>query len=175
MSLFQGHIEEQISVLGSKMPPKKNSTPIKHLEGSTMTHEDEEMQHEISKVHEQVCQILLLQRATKNEMDGLKKAVEAKMNGLEANMDGMEVGMEVKIDEKMENMKNDLKVDIKGLTKLIQKMFPNGEKIVEETHDENKINVNCDFINSNVGRKSYHIPKMEMRKFDGKDPVTWIL
>ena len=54
-------------------------------------------------------------------------------------------------------------------------MFPKGEKIVEETHDENKINVNRDFINSNVGGKNHHIPKMDMRKFDGKDPVTWIL
>ena len=54
-------------------------------------------------------------------------------------------------------------------------MFPNGEKIVEEPHDENKINVNRDFINSNVGGKNYHIPKMDMRKFHGKDHVTWIL
>ena len=53
-------------------------------------------------------------------------------------------------------------------------MFPNGEKIVEETHDENKINVNRDFIKSNFGGKNHHIPKMEMRMFDGKDPVTWI-
>ena len=127
------------------------------------------MQHEISKVHEQVHQISLSQRATKNEMevlmkgmetkmDGLKKGVEAKMNGLEANMDGMEVGMEAKmdaIDEKMENMKNDLKAYMEGLTKLIQQMFPNGENIVEETHDENKINDNHDFINSNVGRKKH--------------------
>ena len=54
-------------------------------------------------------------------------------------------------------------------------MFPIGEKIVEETHDENKINVNRDFINSNVGWKNHHIPNMDMRKFGGKDPVTWIL
>ena len=54
-------------------------------------------------------------------------------------------------------------------------MFPNGENIVEETHNENKINVNRDFINSNVGLKNHRIPKMDMRKFDGKDHVTWIL
>ena len=72
-------------------------------------------------------------------------------------------------------MKNDLKLDIEGLAKLIQEMFPNGEKIVEETHDENKINVNRDVINSNVGWKNHHIPKIDMRSFDGKDPITWIL
>ena len=143
------------------MSHKNNSTPIKPLEGSTMTHEDEEWKHDISKLQEQVPQISLSQRETKNEMDILKKGVETKMNGLEAKIDGMEVGMEAnmdgmeakidgmeakiddmeaKIDEKMkesmENMKNDL-------AKLIQEIFPNGEKIVEETHDENKINVNC--------------------------------
>ena len=62
-----------------------------------------------------------------------------------------------------------------GLKNFIQEMIPNGEKIIEETHDEKKINVNRDFINSNVGGKNHHIPKMDMRKFDGKDPVTWIL
>ena len=50
------------------MAPKKNSTPIKPSEGSTMTHEDEELQHDLSKLQEQVQQISLSQRATKNEM-----------------------------------------------------------------------------------------------------------
>ena len=54
-------------------------------------------------------------------------------------------------------------------------MFPNGEKVLDETHDDKKINVNHDFIESNVGFKTHHIPKIDMRKFDGKDPVTWIL
>ena len=64
---------------------------------------------------------------------------------------------------------------MEGLKKLIQEIILNGEKVVHETHDENKINVKCDFINSNVGGKNHHIPKMDMRKFGGKDPVTWIL
>ena len=112
-------------------------------------------------------------------MDILKKGVESKINGMESKMDDMEAKICEKMKDNMENnmknMKNDLKADIEGLTKLIQEMFPNGEKIVEEPHDENKINVNRDFINSNVGGKNHHIPKMDMRKFDGKDPVTWIL
>ena len=129
-------------------------------------------------------------------MDGLKKVMEYKMNGMEANMnvmeanmngveakmDGLKNDMEAKIDgieEKlkgnMEDMKNDIKADMEGLTKLIQEMIPNGEKIVEETHDEKKLNVNHDFINLIVGWKTHHIPKINMRKFDGKDPVTWIL
>ena len=97
-------------------------------------------------------------------MDVLKKSVEAKMDGLK---NGRE--------EKMEGLKEYIEGLKKCLSKLIQEMIPNGEKIVEETHDENKINVNRDFINSNFGLKNHHIPKMDMRKFDGKDLVTWIL
>ena len=119
-----------------------------------------------------------LKKGMEDKMDVLKKGVEAKMDGLEVKMDGMESGMEFKMDDmeaKIENMNNDLKADMEGLTKLIQEMFPNGEKIIEETHDENKINVNRDFINSNVGLKAHHIPNIDMRKFYGKDIVTWIL
>ena len=78
----------------------------------------------------------------------------------------------------MEDLNKGLKADMEslkeGLTKLIQEMIPNGEKVVQETRDEKKINVNHDFINSNFGERNHHIPKMDMRKFDGKDPVTWI-
>ena len=108
-----------------------------------------------------------LKKGVEANMDDLKKGVEAKMDGMEAKMDDMEANME--------DMKNDLKADMEGLKMLIQVMIPNGEKVVEESHDENKINVNHDFINSNVGWKNHHIPKMDMRKFDGKDPITWIL
>ena len=57
-----------------------------------ITHEDEELQHDLSKLQEQVHQISLSQRATKNEMEVLKK-------GMEAKMDGMEDGMEAKMDD----------------------------------------------------------------------------
>ena len=123
-----------------------------------MTHEQEEVQHDISKLQEKVHQFFLSQRATKNEMEVLNKDVEAKMDGLQNNVDGLKKGVEAKMDgmeakmddmeekvkDKMENMKNDLKADMEGLTKLIQEMFPNAENIVEETHDEKKINVNRD-------------------------------
>ena len=67
-----------------------------------MTHEDEEWQHDISKLQEQVQQIFLSQRATKNDMEVLKKGVESKMDGLkkgiESKMDGLKNGMEAKMD-----------------------------------------------------------------------------
>ena len=129
-------------------------TPSKEPESSSMTHEEEEeMQHDISKLWDQVQQMSLTQKVIESKMDGLKKDVEAKMNDVEAKMD-------------------DLKID---LTNFLQEILTNGERVVKETHDENKRNVNHDFIDSNVGLKTHHIPKIDMRKFDGKDPVAWIL
>ena len=51
-----------------------------------MTHEEEEVQHDISKLGYQVQQISLSQRVTKNEM-------EAKMDGLKKYMDGLRKGV----------------------------------------------------------------------------------
>ena len=93
-----------------------------------------------------------------------QKGVEAKMNDVEAKMDGIE--------EKIKGNMEDLKT---YFAKLLQEILTNGERVVKETHDENKRNVNHDSIDGNVGSKNHHIPKIDMRKFDGKDPATWIL
>ena len=71
--------------------------PSKHPISSSMTHEkEEEMQHDISKLRDQVQQVSLAQKATKSKMDGLRKDVEAKMDGLkkgvEAKMDCLKKG-----------------------------------------------------------------------------------
>ena len=155
-------------------------TPSKEPESSSMTHEEEEeMQHDISKLQDQVQQLSLTQKGTESKMDGLKKGVEAKMDclkkGVEAKMNDVEAKMEdLKIDLKigMEDLKTNLKT---YLTKFLQEMLTNGERVVKEIHDENKRNVNHDFIDSNVGLKTHHVPKIDMRKFDGRDLVTWIL
>ena len=102
-------------------------------------------------------QISLSQKVTKAKMDGLKNGMESKMDGIEAKLKG--------------NME-DLKID---LTKLLQEMFINGKRVIKEIHDENKTNVSHNFIDSNVRLKIHHIPKINMRNFDGKDPVTSIL
>ena len=119
-----------------------------------------------------------LKKDVEAKMDGLNKGVEAKMDclkkGVEANMDGMEAkmnGMDAKIDG-MDDKMEELKIN---MNKLLQEMVTHGERVVKETHDENKRNVNHDSIDSNVGSKTHHIPKIDMRKFDGKDPATWIL
>ena len=112
----------------------------------------------------------LSQKVAETKMDGLKKGVEAKKDGVEAKMDGMEAKMndvEVKMDgveAKMDGMEakmNDMDVKMDGieeklkgnmedlkiyLTKLLQEMLTNGDRVVKENHDENKRNVNHDFI-----------------------------
>ena len=72
----------------------KMETPSKQPESASMTHEEEEeMQHDISKLQDQVKQILLSQKVTKAKMEGLKK-------NMEDNMDGMK--------DKIEDLKNDM-------------------------------------------------------------------
>ena len=54
------------------MPPKNNSIPIKPSKCYTMTHEEEELQYEISKLRYQVQQISILRRATEDDIDRKK-------------------------------------------------------------------------------------------------------
>ena len=62
-----------------------------------------------------------------------------------------------------------------GFEKLLKERLPSGDKVIHENHDQDKGNMNHDFRDSNVGFKNHHIPKIDMRKFDGKDLITWIL
>jgi len=172
---------------------KKIKTPSKQPESSITTHEEEEeMQQDISKLRDQVQQILLTQKVieakmygVEAKMDGLKKGVEAKMKGIEAKMNDVEAemdsmeakmyGVEANMDDLKKGME-DFKIDLKTyLINFLQEILTNGEREVKETHDKNKINVNNDFIDSNVESKNDHVPKTDMRKFDGKDPRRWIL
>ena len=81
------------------------------------------------------------------------------------------------------DLKNDNIEDLKkymeglkeGLTNLLQERLPNGKKVVEKSHDENKINVNHDLIESSSALKSHYILNIDMRNFDGMDLVIWIL
>jgi peptidoglycan hydrolase CwlO-like protein len=74
---------------------KKMQTPSKQPESSSMTHEEEEeMLHDISKLQDQVQQMSLSQKLT-----------EAKINGVESKIKGMEA--------KMDDLKIDLKTDLK--------------------------------------------------------------
>ena len=105
-------------------------------------------------------------------MDGLK-------NILNSDMEGLKDGIAEKMKSNMEDLKNGLKADMEGLkeglTKFLQEIIPNGEKVLYETHEENKLNINHDFMDSNIRLKINHIPNINMRNFDDKDMMTWIL
>ena len=167
-------------------------TPSKQPESSSMNRqEEEEMQHDISKLQDQVQQISLSQKVTEakmNDVEANMNGMQVNMDGFEANMDGMEAkmngmdtkmdGMEAKMngmDTKMDGMDDKMEELKINLNKLLQEMVTNGERVVKETRDENKRNVNHDIKDSNVGLKTHHFPKIDMRKFDGKDVRTWIL
>lgn len=65
--------------------------PSKKLEISTMTHEEEEeMHHDISKLRDPMQQISLSQKVIEDNMDDLNNGIEANINCMEANMDGIE-------------------------------------------------------------------------------------
>jgi hypothetical protein len=57
---------------------------------------------------------------------------------------------------------------------LIERTLEN-ENVSHEIHDENTRKMNKEWRNSNFGLKTNHFPNIDMRKFDGKDPITWIL
>ena len=129
------------------------------------------MQHDISKLWDQVQQISLSQRATKYDMDGSKLDMEGLKYGMEANMDGLKANMEG-LKDFMEFKMDGLKVDMKGLTKLLEERLPSGDKVIHKIHDEDQRNMNYDFRDSNLGFKNHHIPNIDMSKFDGNDAVT---
>jgi gas vesicle protein len=76
------------------------------------------------------------------------------------------------LQEMMEGLKGEI---MEGLKKFIIERTPESENVSHEIHDEDTRKVNKEWRNSNFGLKTNHVPKIDMRKFDGKDPITWIL
>jgi hypothetical protein len=131
------------------MPPKKGpSTPNKPLENPNWTlDEGEEMRRDINELQK--------------KMDSMEAKLDTKMDSMEAKLDTKMDSMEAKI---MEVLKN-----------FVTEKTPESENASHEIHDEDTRKVNQEWRNSNFGLKTNHVPKIDMRKFDGKDPITWIL
>ena len=127
------------------MPPKKGtSTPNKPPKNPTWTlDEGEEMRRDINDLQKKII--------TKDEL----QEMEAKLEAINTNMDGLKR-------EIMEGLKNFL----------IEKT-PKSENVSHEIHDEDTRKMNQEWRNSNFRLKTNHVPKIDMRKFDGKDPITW--
>jgi hypothetical protein len=94
---------------------------------------------------------------TKEELQEMMDSMEAKLEEINTNMDGLK-------GEIME-----------GLKYFLIERTLESENVSHEIHDEDTRNMNQEWRNSNFGLKTNHFPKIDMRKFDGKDPITWIL
>jgi hypothetical protein len=90
------------------------------------------------------------------------------INELQKKMDSMEA----MLDTKMDGLKGEI---MEVLKNFVTEKTPESENASHEIHDEDTRKVNQEWRNSNFGLKTNHIPKIDMRKFDGKDPITWIL
>jgi len=107
-------------------------TPRKEPESCSMTHEEEEeMLHDISKLQEQV-----------QHMSRSQKLTEAKINGVESEINGMKVKMDdskTELKRDMVDLRTDLKTDMDELkinmNKLLQEMGTKGERVLKETHE----------------------------------------
>jgi hypothetical protein len=86
-------------------------------------------------------------------------------------MDSTEAKLEA-INTKIEGLKRDI---MEGLKNFLIERTPESENISHEINDEETRKMNQEWRNSNFVLKTNHFPKIDMRKFDGKDPITWIL
>ena len=124
-------------------------------------------------------------------MGNIEKKLETNMGNmekLETNMGNMEKKLEMN----MGNMENKLEESMKIIVNLIQhpeEKLPNDDNVVQGTHDERNSShfEKLSFskctpggFDSNTGSNQGWFPrgiqlsKIDMRMFDGKDPITWI-
>jgi hypothetical protein len=134
------------------VPPKKGtSTPNKPPNSRTWTlDEGEEIHRDINDLQRKKMTKYELQWMVDSTKDKLEAIMDTKLDGLKREI--------------MEGLKNFL---IERLAKSVN--------VSHEIHDEDIRNMNQDWRNSNFGLKTNHFPKIDMRKFDGKDRITWIL
>ena len=72
----------------------------------------------------------------------------------------------------MDGLKEEI---MEGLKNFVKERTPKSENVSHEIHDEDTRKVNLEWRNSNFGLKTNHVPKIDMRNFGGKDPITWVL
>jgi hypothetical protein len=110
---------------------------------------------------------------TKDELQEMMDSMEAKLDN---KMDSMEAqlmdSMEAKLDTNKDGLKGEI---IEVMRNFVIEKTPKSENASHEIHDEDTRKVNQEWRKSNFSLKTNHVPKIDMRKFDGKDPITWIL
>jgi hypothetical protein len=131
------------------MPPKKGtSTPNKPPDNPTWTlDKGEEMRRDINELQKKTV--------AKDELQGMMDSTESKLEAI--------------MDTKMDGLKREI---MEGLKNFLIERTPESENVSHEIHDEDTRKMNREWRNSNFGLKTNHVPKIDMRKFDGKDPIT---
>jgi gas vesicle protein len=76
------------------------------------------------------------------------------------------------LQEMMEGLKGEI---MEVLKNFVTDNTLESEYASHEIHNEDTRKVNKEWRNSNFGFNTNHIPNIDMRKFDGKDRITWIL
>jgi hypothetical protein len=89
------------------------------------------------------------------------------INELQKKMDSMEA----MLDTKMDGLKGEI---MEVLKNFVTEKTHESENASHKIHDEDTRKVNQEWRNSNFGLKTNHVTKINMRKFDGKDLITWI-
>jgi hypothetical protein len=148
------------------MPPKKGPpTPNKPPENPNWTlDEGEEMRRDINDLQKKIV--------TKDELQEMRDSMDTKMDSMKAQLDTKMDSMKDQLDTKMDSMEAKIMEVMKNF---VAEKTPKSENSSHEIHDEDIRKVNQEWRNSNFGLKTNHVPKIDMRKFDGKDPITWIL
>ena len=170
------------------MPPKKNATPAKQPEDSSVTFdESEDMSFRVSRV-EGLVKGLVSKGELDQSINKLRGDLEKNMKGSVKTGDLSMGNMEKKLETNMENMKKNMEIMIK-LIQHPEEKLPNDDNVGQGTHDERNSShfekpsfskSTPGGFDSNTGSnqgwfpRGIQLPKIDMRKFDGKDPITWI-
>ena len=114
------------------------------------------------------------------------------VESVETNMGNMEKKLEESMKTNMGNMEKKLEESMEIIINLIQHLeekLPNDDKVGQGTHDERNSShfekpsfskYTLGGFDSNTGSnygwspRGIQLPKINMRNFDGKDPITWI-
>ena len=114
------------------MPPKKNATPAKRSEDSSVTfHESVDMSFRLSRVEGLVKGLV-----SKGELD---QSINKLRGDLVKNMKGDLDNLQVEMKESMGNMEKKLEENMETIIKLIQhpeEKLPNDDNVGQGTHDE---------------------------------------
>jgi hypothetical protein len=175
------------------MPPNKNITPTKQLEESFVTFDESEyMSFRLSRIEGLVKRLV--------SKGKLEQSINKLRGYLENNMQGsVKIGylsnLQTQIEENgmnIEERMGHVEDNIGRIVKLLHHQdgkIPKEEELDQGTHEEkNSVGVELPSMNkhdirgidSNMGSnqgwspRGLQLPKIDMRKFDGKDPITWI-